>query len=93
MKEKISGYTDVMTYVMNKHAPVITMTIRLVPHAPWFDAEYASLRRQCRRAEKKFRKTGSEADEADYKHLRTQTSTLAQTKKKSYVSDKLASDK
>ena len=92
MKEKISGYTDVMTNVMNKHAPVITKTIRLVPHAPWFDAEYASLRRQRRRAEKKFRKTGSEADEADYKHLHTQTSTLAQEKKKSYVTDKLASD-
>ena len=92
MKEKILGYTDVMTNVMNKHAPEITKTIRLVPHAPWFDAEYASLRRQRRRAEKKFRKTGSEADEADYKHLRTQTSTLAQEKKKSYVTDKLASD-
>ncbi len=92
LKDKISGYTDVMTNVMNKHAPEITKTIRLVPHAPWFDAEYASLRRQRRRAEKKFRKAGSETDEADYQHLRTQTSTLAQAKKKSYIGNRLSSD-
>ena len=63
MKEKITNYNNTMTTVMNKDAPVITKTIRIVPHAPWFDAEYADLRRKRRQAEKKFRKTGNEEHE------------------------------
>ena len=31
MKEKITNYNNAMTTVMNKHAPVITKTIRIVP--------------------------------------------------------------
>ncbi len=92
MTEKITGYNTVMTTVMNKHAPIITKTIRLVPHAPWFDAEYASLRRQRRKAENMFRKTGNQADEAEYNRLRTQTTSLAQSKKKSYINDKLSTN-
>lgn len=92
MKEKMTGYNEVMTTVMNKHAPEMTKNIRLVPHAPWFDTEYASLRRQRRKAEKKSKKTGNQADEDVYITLRTQTTLLAKTKKKSYISDKLASN-
>lgn len=92
MEEKIRGYNNVMTTVMDKHAPEKTTTIRLLPNAPWFDAEYASLRRQRRRAEKKFRKSGSHADEYAYNTLRTRTTSLAKGKKKSYIGDKLASN-
>ncbi len=81
-----------MTRVMNKHAPVITKTVRLVPHAPWFDSEYASLRRQRRRAENKLKNTGSQADEEAYKKLRKQSTALAQAKKKSYICNKLSTD-
>jgi len=92
MKEKIAGYNNVMNSVIDKHAPIMTKTIRLVPHAPWFDAEYADLRRKRRKAEKHFRKTGSQSDEAEYNKLRTQTTSLAQRKKKSYINDKLTSN-
>ena len=92
LTEKLNGYNTVMTTVIDKHAPVINKTIRIKPNAPWFDAEYAALRRQRRKAEKKFRKTHSLVDEENYTALRTQTTLLAQTKKKSYITNKLASD-
>ena len=62
MTEKLNGYNTVMTTVIDKHAPVINKTIRIKPNAPWFDAEYAALRRQRRKAEKKFWKTHSLVD-------------------------------
>ena len=92
MKEKITNYNNAMTTVLNKHAPVITKTIRIVPHAPWFDAEYADLRRKRRKAERRFRKTGNEEHENEYNKLRNQTTLLAQSKKKSYINDKLSSN-
>ena len=39
-----------------------------------------------------FRKTGNQADEAEYNRLRTQTTSLAQSKKKSYINDKLSTN-
>ena len=64
-----------------------------VPQAPWFDAEYASLRRQRRKAEKKHRQTGQIDDKEEYITLRRQTTALSKTKKESYISDKLKLDK
>ena len=92
MKETITNYNRAMTSVMDKHAPLITKTIRIAPHAPWFDAEYADLRRKRRKAEKMLRKTGNEEHENEYNILRKQTTLLAQSKKKTYINDKLSSD-
>ena len=55
---KIDNYNYVLTEVVNKHAPIITKTIKVVPTAPWFDADYANLRKRRRKAEKKYRKSG-----------------------------------
>ena len=93
MADKVSNYNEVMSDVVNKHAPVKTKTIKVVPQAPWFDAEYASLRRQRRKAEKKYRQTSQIDDKEEYITLRRQTTALSKTKKESYISDKLKSDK
>ena len=93
MGEKVKNYTAVTLNIVNKHAPKQTKQITLNPHAPWFDAEYASLRRERRKAEKKFKRTGNLEDKAQYKLLTKQTTSLSQSKKKSYISDKLKSDK
>ena len=82
-------YNTALTRVVDKHAPLMTKMITVVPDAPWFDVEYANLRKLRRKAEKKYRKSHLEADKKAYKCLRKQAVNMAFDKKKKLVSDKL----
>ncbi len=86
---KMNNYHTALTDVVNKHAPVITKTINVVPTAPWFDTEYANLRKLRRKAEKKYRKSGLDADKKVYLSLRKEAIDTAFDKKKKLVSKKL----
>ena len=46
------NYNVVMAEVLEKHAPLKSKTVKLVPDVPWFDIEYKNLRRLRRKAEK-----------------------------------------
>ena len=91
LKGKIMNYNTVMTKAIKKHAPLKTREIKVVPQAPWFDEEYAVLRRQRRKAEKKYKKTGLQCDKELYNTLRKRSTSLAKDKKKTFISNKLAS--
>ena len=81
-----------MFHVVNTHAPEKTKTVKLVPQAPWFDAEYATLRRQRRMGDRKYRKTGRQKDKDEFTSLRKQTTALSLIKKRSHISNKLKHD-
>ena len=66
-----------------------TRKLKIVPDAPWFDIEYANLRKLRRNAEKKFKRSGKESDKKLYCNLRKQTVQTSFNKKKSLVSNKL----
>ncbi len=83
------SYNEVMTGVLNDHAPMKSKTIKIVPNAPWFDCEYEHLRKLRRKAEKTYRRSGLDADKENYKKLRKQTTDLAYAKKRKFYSDKL----
>ena len=53
----IDWYNSVTHDVVNLHAPFRSKKIIVKPNAPWFDGEYASLRRKRRATEKHYRKT------------------------------------
>ena len=89
MKEKIHAYNNVMSQVVTAHAPEKTKHIKLVPNAPWFNSEYKTLRRRRRKAEKKYKKTGSEIHKNEFVELRKQTTALAWENKKSYYGKKI----
>ena len=89
LNEKIKRYNTALTNVVNKHAPILSKTITIVPDAPWFDAEYRNLRKLRRKAEKKFRKSQLDTDKKVYQSLRKQAVNLAFDKKKQFVSSKL----
>ena len=55
-------YRDVMTQLLVKHCPVITVCRRPRPATPWFDAECRDARRKARTAEKRFRRKRTDAD-------------------------------
>ena len=92
MNIKVSNFNSIMKQVVDNHAPLKTKSVKIVTRAPWFDAEYATLRRLRRRAEKQYRRTGSQADMDNYVSLRKQTTIMSQSKKKEYISNKLTAN-
>ena len=63
---KVKGYNTILSELVDAVAPTKTRKVKLVPEAPWFDAEYAEQRKIRRKAEKKYRKTGLEANKKVY---------------------------
>ena len=91
LQTKVGHYNSILEETLNKHAPLKSKEIKLVNDSPWFDQEYVALRKQRRKAEKKFHKSGLLADKEKFVDLRKQTTELAKNKKLSYVSEKLES--
>ena len=87
--ENVASYNNNMREILDKHAPVKLRKLKSVPEAPWFDAEYALLRRQRRKAEKKYRRSQLVVDKDEYIKLRKQTTQLAHQKKCNYYGEKM----
>ena len=49
---KIDFYNTQLRALLDKHAPLKKKMVKIVPNAPWFDAEYRELRKKRRKAEK-----------------------------------------
>ena len=89
LSEKLANYNRILTEKGDKYAPPKTKEIKIKPTAPWFDGEYKSLRRERRKAEKRFRKTKSDSNKEELIRLRKETTKMAQNKKKSLISQKI----
>ena len=88
--DNINAYNEVLSELLNEHAPIKSRTIKIVPNAPWFDSEYENLRRLRRKAEKKYQKTKLVVDKENYINIRKQTTELAHKKKCKHYGDKLS---
>ena len=86
-------YNSVLTEIINKHAPLKTKQIKFVPEALWFDAEYITLLKLGRIAEKKLKKTGFELDKNLYVTLCKQTTNVALEKKTTFKLEQGSSSK
>ena len=84
LAQKVTAYNKVMCTVLNEHAPLKSRNIKVVPNAPWFDAEYDNTRKLRRKAERLYRKTGLLVLKETFIRLRKQTTTLAYKKKRNY---------
>ena len=88
-EDNIRKYNTVTKEIVDDQAPLRTITIKTVKTAPWFDGEYKQLRKERRKAERKFRKTRSLEDKKEYINLTKQTTELAHKKKCKHYGDKL----
>ena len=86
---KVENYNSVLTGLMENHSTMKTRRIKIVPEAPWFDADYANLRKLRRSAEKRYRRSGVECEKKSYIALRKQSVRSSIDKKKTYVSEKI----
>ena len=82
-------YNTVMGELVDMEAPLKSRSIKEVPSAPWFDGEYRELRKQRRKAEKKFKQSQTAADKENFIELRKQTTLLTHKKKCKHYGDKL----
>ena len=87
---KVDNYNSALTQLVKDHTCMKTRKMKIVPDAPWFDADYANLRKLRRTAEKKYKRTGAVEDKKVYTALRKQTTQSAFDKKKAFVTNKLA---
>ena len=67
--------------ILDVHAPQLSKSIRDVPNAQWFDAEYVKLRKRRRKAEKLWKKSKLEADRVNFLAIRKSCDDLAKQKK------------
>ena len=89
MCESVTTYNSILSELFKEHNPSRSKQIKIVPNAPWFDSEYKELRKQRRKAEKRYRKTKSTEDKNTFTGLRKQTTSLAFNKQKDYYVKKI----
>ena len=63
--------------------------VKIVPTAPWFDLEYKEMRKERRKAEKRFHRTGKIENREVFKNIRKQTTKLALLIKQLYYTSKV----
>jgi len=80
-ESRISLYNSKCLTVLDNHAPLLTKEIKERKSAPWFDGEYKALRSQRRKAERKWKVSGSLTDKKHYESIREQCTELSDRKK------------
>ena len=65
-----------MKVVLDKHAPLITRSIKVRPRVPWFNEEIKTAKRERRKAEKRWRRNRLDSDLAAFKVKRNEATAL-----------------
>ena len=86
---KVKGYNTILSELVDEVAPTKTRKVKLVSEAPWFDAEFAELRKRRRKAEKKYRKSGLDNDRRVYLSCRKDTMRSYFDEKKTLIPHRL----
>ena len=87
--DRITNYNSVVKELVDEFAPLNTKTIKVVPNASWFDHEYKEMRKERRRAEKKYKKNRTPENREAFVSLRKQTTSLALSKKREHYNNKI----
>ena len=78
----VRDYDASLSSIMDHHVPLKTKTVRARPQASWYNADIVEVKRQCRKAERRRRKTRLPEDLETFKRLKnhvTYISTKAHT--------------
>ena len=82
--DTVKEYNNSLTTLVESKSPKVTRKVKIVENAPWFDAEYRELRKERRRAEKRYKRTGDQDDLNSFKELRKKTTLQAKEKRQQY---------
>ena len=67
---KLKCFSDTISRIVDKHTPLVAKVVTICPSLGWYTQKIRQIKRDCRRAEKKVRRTKSEKDKKTYKSLR-----------------------
>ena len=76
--------------ILDDHAPVVTRTTINRPRVPWITEEIRASKRERRRAEKKWRRSKSEIDFAEFEKKRNLTTTLMDKAREDFYANFIA---
>ena len=76
LNDLVECYNATLTQALDQHAPVRTKVVRSRPLVPWFNEDIRVARREKRKAERKWRRTGSLEDMLNYKSIKNRTNKL-----------------
>ena len=76
LNELVNSYNTTLAQAPDRHTPLRTKVIRSRPLVPWFNEEIKAARREKRKAERKWRRTGSREDMLGYKAKKNDANAL-----------------
>ena len=84
LSETVNEYNNKLAALVDNHGPKVTKKVKIVDDAPWFDTEYKELRKERRKAERRFKRTQSLDDKNVFRELRKRTTSIAKEKKQQH---------
>ena len=87
LNDLVSCYNSTLASALDWHVPLITKTIPARPLVPWFNDEIKDTRRLKRRAERRWRRSGLEADFLAYKAIKNKTNNVMNEARKVFFTD------
>ena len=82
-------YNSVLADLIEQHAPQKSMKVTIRSNSPWYCSEIKASKRECRRAERKWRRTNLTVDKEIYKLAMDNVMSLIENAKKQYYSGKI----
>lgn len=89
--ELTNRYNNVLSELLDKHAPIKSKTITVHTSAPWYTDEINIAKQKRRKAERKWRKTRLEIDRQLYQLARDEVTSLIARSKESYYKERISS--
>lgn len=80
-----------LQHLLDQHAPMKTVTITTKPDSPWFTFEVRSARRELRRLERQWQKSGLSVHHEMFRAQRNRLTSIRRAAKKTYYSEKFQS--
>ena len=90
--ELSDAYDNTLRAIADQFAPERTVQSRLRPLSPWFDSESGAIRCNCRRLERRFRRTGDQADKEAYVSACRDKQDVFKERKQRYWSERVEAE-
>ena len=83
----VCDYNASLSSIMDHHAPLKTKTVRARPQASWYNADIVEVKRQCRKAERRRRKTRLPEDLETFKRLKNHVTYISTKARRNFYAD------
>ena len=87
--QKARLYDTVLSNIIDEHAPVIVKEIKVKEGSPWYSQNLRKLKKEKRKAEVKWLKSGTDTDQIEFKRLRSDYILKCDQSKQDYYSSEV----